>query len=102
MNLDILEGIPLREVCLLVGCVAAFIALLLTIIHYISRALVGMTIGAAAQAGVFGSMMQDYFRDILIPFVVSVGAFLIMATSHLYEIGSNWVVEQGFERFLRF
>lgn len=93
---EILEGVSLRQVCLIIAAIATFIVVLLTIIHYASRVMVCIAMGVASDGGFFGGMMQEYWRDVLVPFLVALGSFLIFLVGHIYVLTVNWLLVNGY------
>jgi len=75
----------LSSICLIIAVVALFMAIILTIIHYLTGLLAGFTLGIAAGTHAWWPMMQEWARDVMIPLVISVGSLLVWACSHLYE-----------------
>jgi zinc transporter ZupT len=86
--MHLLQNLSPSEVsslCLLIAIVALFLAIILTIIHYMTRVLAGFALGLAAGAQGYWPMIEAWARDVLIPVVIGLGSLLVWAAMQLWE-----------------
>lgn len=74
--------------CIIIAVAALIIAVVLTIIHYLSGLMCGFMLGVAAGTPAWWPMLQEWFRDVMIPLAISACSLLL------------WAVVQGYDRFL--
>lgn len=73
------------SICLIVAVVALFLAIILTIIHYITGTLAGFIAGVAVSSHAWWPMMQTWARDVAIPLLIGAGSLILWALAQLYE-----------------
>ena len=86
MNLPIdLSPSEVASICLMIAIIALFMAIILTLIHYMTGILAGFTLGLAAGTHAWWPMLSEYAHDVLIPLAISGGALVVWALAQLYE-----------------
>lgn len=86
-------------ICLLISVVALFLAIILTIIHYITGVLAGFTLGLAAGTHAWWPMLSEWARDVVVPLAISAGSMVLWALAHLYERFQDSGVDEAIKRF---
>lgn len=88
-----------QSICLVVAIIALFLAIILTIIHYLTGTLAGFIGGVAVSSTAWWPMMQDWARDVAIPVVIGAGSLILWALANLYERFVDSGIDGMLERF---
>ena len=83
--LNSLTPAEVATLCLMLAVVSLFLAIILTVIHYVTGVMAGFLAGVAASTHAWWPMMQEWARDVAIPLVISAGSLLVWGLAQLYE-----------------
>ena len=99
MFLQSLTPSEVATVCLMIAVVSLFLAIILTVIHYITGLMSGFILGLAAGTHAWWPMLQGWFRDVAIPLVISAGSLLLWGCARLYERFHEAAIDEVVNRF---
>jgi hypothetical protein len=89
----------IASLCLVVAIAALFMAVILTIIHYITGVMAGFIAGVAASTPAWWPVMADWARDVAIPLLISAGSLILWGLAQLYERFQDSGIEEVVNRF---
>ena len=98
-QLQNLTSDEVQSLCLLIAMVALFLAIILTIIHYLTGTLAGFIGGVVVGTHGYWPMMQEWARDVLIPVVIGALSLLVWGGAQLWERFLASGVGEAMQRF---
>lgn len=87
------------SVCLVIAIVALFLAIILTVIHYLTGVMAGFIAGVAVSANAWWPMMDSWARDVAIPIVIGAVSLIAWGGAQLWERFSEAGLDGMLERF---
>ena len=87
------------SVCLVIAVVALFLAIILTVIHYITGVMAGFIGGVAVSASAWWPMMETWARDVAIPVVIGALSLILWGGAQLWERFQSAGIDGMLERF---